>query len=190
MITYEEVLWRMGCKPEIMLTVKHGKWNYIDHIKRKSKYRILQNIVWGKVDGRQGPARRRVSSRKCNIYWTSYNNIIGYGNRRRRYLGQEINVHKCWDRNEYPNPTTMSECQKSFPLINYTTSVGNIFDCAALKLYEVSSNSSSDSLGHENFCVDAHFCHFRCFPSIVLFQCHIMSPLLLPEEWAENLLKQ
>lgn len=60
-ITNEEVLRRMGCEPEIMLTVKRRKLEYFGHIMRNSKFRILQNIVQGKVDSRRGPGRRRIS---------------------------------------------------------------------------------------------------------------------------------
>jgi len=71
-ITNEEVLRRMGCEPEIMITVKRRKLEYFGHIKRNNKYRILQNIIHDKVDGRRGPGRRRISwlanLQKSNIF--------------------------------------------------------------------------------------------------------------------------
>jgi len=43
----------MGCEPEIMLTVKHRKLEYFGHM-RDNKYRILQNIIQGKVMDDEG----------------------------------------------------------------------------------------------------------------------------------------
>jgi len=51
----------MGCVPEIMLTAKRRKLEYFGYIMRNNKYRILQNIIQGKVDGRRGPGRRSIS---------------------------------------------------------------------------------------------------------------------------------
>ncbi|VEN58388.1 unnamed protein product [Callosobruchus maculatus] len=52
----------MNCQPQLMLIIKERKLVYLGHIMRNEhKYRILQNIVQGKVEGRRGPGRRRIS---------------------------------------------------------------------------------------------------------------------------------
>lgn len=60
-ITNIEVLRRMGKEKEISLTVKKRKLEYLGHLMRHDKYRLLQLIVQGKIDSKRGPGRRRHS---------------------------------------------------------------------------------------------------------------------------------
>lgn len=61
-ITNEEVLRRMNKQKEIVNTIKIRKLQYLGHIMRNdSRYSLLQTIIQGKIDGRRGPGRRRIS---------------------------------------------------------------------------------------------------------------------------------
>uniref|UniRef100_A0A8D8Q4X5 Craniofacial development protein 2 n=1 Tax=Cacopsylla melanoneura TaxID=428564 RepID=A0A8D8Q4X5_9HEMI len=61
-ITNEEVLRRMGKKRELMSIVKIRKLQYLGHLMRNnSKYALLQVIMQGKVEGKRGRGRRRIS---------------------------------------------------------------------------------------------------------------------------------
>ena len=59
--TKKEVLKRMNKTKEVTFTVKRRNMKYLGHIIRNNKYRLLQLILQGKVDGRRGPERRRSS---------------------------------------------------------------------------------------------------------------------------------
>ena len=59
--TNEEVLKRMDKTKEVTFTVKRRKMKYLGHIMKNNKYRLLQLIFQGKVDGRRGLGRRRNS---------------------------------------------------------------------------------------------------------------------------------
>ncbi|KAI5734570.1 hypothetical protein M8J77_008232 [Diaphorina citri] len=61
-ITNIEVLRRMAKEKEIIHTVKTRKLKYFAHIMRHpDKYRILQTIIQGKLNGRRPRGRRRLS---------------------------------------------------------------------------------------------------------------------------------
>ena len=55
----EEVLRRMDKTKEVTFTVKRRKMEYFGYIIRNNKYRLLNLILQGKIDGRRGPGRRR-----------------------------------------------------------------------------------------------------------------------------------
>lgn len=61
-ITNNEVLRRMNKTCEILNEVKRRKLEYLGHIMRnEQRYSLLQLILQGKVHGRRGPGRRRIS---------------------------------------------------------------------------------------------------------------------------------
>lgn len=61
-VSNEEVLRRMNCKRELLITVKCRKLQYFAHIMRnEQKYGLLQVILQGKIEGKRGPGRRRIS---------------------------------------------------------------------------------------------------------------------------------
>lgn len=61
-ITNVEVLRRMGKDCDILNTVKGRKLEYLGHVMRnENRYGLLQLILQGKVYGRRGPGRRRIS---------------------------------------------------------------------------------------------------------------------------------
>lgn len=61
-VTNVEVLRRMGKECEILMTVKTKKLEYLGHVMRnQERYGLLQLILQGKVNGKRGPGRRRIS---------------------------------------------------------------------------------------------------------------------------------
>lgn len=66
-VTNVIVLERMNKEREVMNTVKKRKLEYFGHIMRnEKKYDLLITILQGKVYGKQGPGRRRISWLKNN----------------------------------------------------------------------------------------------------------------------------
>ena len=51
----------MGKGLELLNSIKTRKLQYFGHIMRGEKYRLLQLIIQGKIKGRRGPVRRRIS---------------------------------------------------------------------------------------------------------------------------------
>lgn len=71
-MTNREVLERMEKEKEIMNSVKRRKLEYLGHIMRNEKrYGLLQLILQGKVYGKRGPGRRRISWLKNLRTWFS-----------------------------------------------------------------------------------------------------------------------
>ncbi|CAG9832062.1 unnamed protein product [Diabrotica balteata] len=60
-VTNEEVLRRIGKEREVGISIKKRKLEYLGHVMRHNKYRVLQLIVQGKIDSRRGSGRRRHS---------------------------------------------------------------------------------------------------------------------------------
>lgn len=56
-----EVCRRMGCEPEILVTIKKRKIEYLGHIMRGPRYGLLQLIVQGKIRGKRSVGRRKIS---------------------------------------------------------------------------------------------------------------------------------
>lgn len=57
-----EVLSRMNKEREVINTVKSRKLEYFEHIlKHPEKYQLLKIVLEGKIEGRRGPGRRRIS---------------------------------------------------------------------------------------------------------------------------------
>jgi Reverse transcriptase (RNA-dependent DNA polymerase) len=60
--TNKEVLQRMKKDQEIVYTIKRRKLEYLGHVMRnQDRYSLLQSIMQGKIKGKRGPGRRRVS---------------------------------------------------------------------------------------------------------------------------------
>ena len=69
-ITNVEVMQRMRKEKEILATVKQRKLEYFGHVMRnEQKYRILQLTMQGKIFGKRGPGRRRISWLKNLRQW-------------------------------------------------------------------------------------------------------------------------
>lgn len=71
-VTNNRVLEQMGKEVEVIRTVKKRKLEYLGHIMRNNdRYRLLQLVLQGKVFGRRGPGRRRISWLKNLRSWFS-----------------------------------------------------------------------------------------------------------------------
>ena len=68
-----EVFARLQKQPEAMFTIKKRKLEYFGHVMKGGKYRLLQNIIQGKIQGRRGPGRRRTSWLKNLREWYGVN---------------------------------------------------------------------------------------------------------------------
>lgn len=69
-VTNIEVLQRMTKEKEVLNLVKQRKLEYLGHVMRnEEKYRVLQLVMQGKVFGRRGPGRRRISWLKNLRQW-------------------------------------------------------------------------------------------------------------------------
>ncbi|XP_045448929.1 uncharacterized protein LOC123657427 [Melitaea cinxia] len=68
-ITNVEVLRRMNKRLEIMRIVKERKLQYFGHIMRGHRYRILQLVIEGKIEGKRRPGRRKISWLKNLREW-------------------------------------------------------------------------------------------------------------------------
>lgn len=60
-VTNNEVLKRLNKDKEILKTIKIRKMEYLGHIMRHDRYRILQLIIQGKIQGKRSVGRRRTS---------------------------------------------------------------------------------------------------------------------------------
>ena len=69
-ITNQEVLHRMNKDRTILETIKKRKTAYLGHVMRQDKYRFLQLIMEGKIEGKRGPGRRQCSWLKNLRDWT------------------------------------------------------------------------------------------------------------------------
>lgn len=71
-ITNDEILQRMEKDREILTTIKTRKLQYLGHIMRnESRFQLLQVIIQGKVQGKRGVGRRRISWLKNLRTWFS-----------------------------------------------------------------------------------------------------------------------
>ncbi|CAG9838836.1 unnamed protein product [Diabrotica balteata] len=68
--TNKEVLRSVKKDRELLKTVKHLKMSYLRHIIRGSRYKILQLILKGKIEGRRDVGRKEVSWLKNIPEWT------------------------------------------------------------------------------------------------------------------------
>ena len=69
------ILERLRKDKEIVTTVKNRKLAYFGHIMRNDKYRFLQLILQGKIKGKRGPGRRRISWLANLRKWTGLTSI-------------------------------------------------------------------------------------------------------------------
>lgn len=60
-VTNVEVLQKMNKTVEIMFTIQKQKLQFLGHILRNNKYEFLQLILQGKIQGKRGVGRRRIS---------------------------------------------------------------------------------------------------------------------------------
>lgn len=70
MQTNEAVLNRAGAVRELFQTIKIRKISYLGHVLRGDRYKILQLIMKGKIEGRRGIGRKQMSWLKNIRDWT------------------------------------------------------------------------------------------------------------------------
>ncbi|CAG9837259.1 unnamed protein product [Diabrotica balteata] len=63
------ILERLSKTIEIIKSIKQRKLEYFGHVMRGPKYRLLQNIMQGKIAGKGSPGRRRTSWLKNLRQW-------------------------------------------------------------------------------------------------------------------------
>ena len=74
-ITNEEVLRRVNRDRELFNFVKKRKPSYLGHIMRNSTYQLLQLIIEGKIEGKRGIGRKKMSWLRIVRQWTGLQSI-------------------------------------------------------------------------------------------------------------------
>ncbi|XP_025996276.1 uncharacterized protein LOC113005231 [Solenopsis invicta] len=69
-ITNADVWRRSGARRELLVTVKCKKIEYLGHVLRGEKYRLLQLILKGRIEGRRGIGREKLSWLRNIRAWT------------------------------------------------------------------------------------------------------------------------
>ena len=94
-ISNEEVLRRMGCERQLLLTIKTRKTAYLGHILRHQKYELPQLIIKGKIEGKRGIGRKRLSWMRNIRQWTglNYEQIIRVAQNRVEFANVIANLH-------------------------------------------------------------------------------------------------
>lgn len=72
-ITNNEVLQRFQKDRELLTIIKRRKTAYFGHILRNKKYKLLQLIMKGKIEGKRGVGRKRISWLRNIKNWTGMN---------------------------------------------------------------------------------------------------------------------
>ena len=73
--TNEEVLARVKRNRELLTTVKRRKTAYFGHVMRSDKYKFLQLLIEGKVEGKRGIGRKKMSWLRNIRQWTGLKDI-------------------------------------------------------------------------------------------------------------------
>lgn len=74
-VTNVDVLASVNKERELFNTIKKRKTAYLGHIMRGEKYKYLQLVIEGKVEGRRGMGRKRLSWLRNIRQWTGIHNI-------------------------------------------------------------------------------------------------------------------
>lgn len=74
-ITNENVLRRINRDRELLLTIKRRKTAYLGHIMRNTKYQLLQLIIEGKIEGKRGMGRKKMSRLRNVRQWTGLRTV-------------------------------------------------------------------------------------------------------------------
>ena len=59
----------------ILETIKKRKLGYFGHVIRGKKYELLRLIIQGKMEGKRGPGRRKISWMKNIRLWTGIDSV-------------------------------------------------------------------------------------------------------------------
>lgn len=74
-ITNVEVLSNINKERELLTTIKRRKTAYLGHVMRNRKYEYLQLLIEGKIEGRRGIGRKKLSWLRNIRQWTGMNDI-------------------------------------------------------------------------------------------------------------------
>lgn len=74
-MTNVEVLSRINKERELLVAVKKRKTAYLGHVMRNEKYECLQLLIEGKIEGRRGVGRKKLSWLRNIRQWTGVNDI-------------------------------------------------------------------------------------------------------------------
>ena len=74
-ISNTEVLRRANTQRELFTTIKLRKTSYFGHIMRGKKYVILQLVIEGKIEGRRGVGRKKLSWLRNIREWTGMRGV-------------------------------------------------------------------------------------------------------------------
>lgn len=94
--TNEEILRRMGRERELLSTIKRRKTAYLGHVMRNERYHLLQLIIEGKIEGRRGLGRKRMSWLRNVKHWTGIRTtgeLIHATGERERWSELIANIH-------------------------------------------------------------------------------------------------
>lgn len=74
-LTNEEILRRVDRQRELFETIKKRKTAYLGHIMRNNKYQFLHLLIEGKIEGRRGIGRKKMSWLRNIRQWTGLHDI-------------------------------------------------------------------------------------------------------------------
>lgn len=95
-ITNDEVLRRLNRNRGILTIIKRRKTAYLGHIMRNAKYGLLQLIIEGKVEGRRGVGRKKMSWLRNIRHWTGLRTVedLIHASRNREEIESVVaNIH-------------------------------------------------------------------------------------------------
>ena len=70
-----EVLEMANTERIVVNTIKKRKIGYFGHVIRGRKYELLRLIIQGKIEGKRGPGRRKISWMKNIRLWTGMESV-------------------------------------------------------------------------------------------------------------------
>lgn len=74
-MTNEEVLTRVNRERQLFETIKKRKTAYLGHIMRNEKYQFLQLMIEGKIEGKRGIGRKKMSWLRNIRQWTGIHDV-------------------------------------------------------------------------------------------------------------------
>lgn len=95
-ITNTEVYNRIGRERELLNIIKIRKTSYLGHILRNEKYHVLQLIVKGKIEGKRGLGRKKLSWLRNIRNWThlTFEELIRKAENREDFANVIANLHE------------------------------------------------------------------------------------------------
>ena len=74
-LTNEEILRRVNKQRELFELIKKRKTAYLGHIMRNTKYQFLHLLIEGKIEGRRGIRRKKMSWLRNIRQWTGLHDV-------------------------------------------------------------------------------------------------------------------